>query len=458
MEKIKTWKSYQKSLNRRKNKKNRFSFLTKIFFFIVILFFAVYGSARLFYYGKAYMSAHGPTDGGTGIRPILFKNGSSAVNSDAGFDTPADIGSLRSLKDYFRDNPPSFKTIVNGRYIQKIGNFTVVYTLNPAVQKKTEEIFKKYDVPFGVMAAVNPYTGAVLGLASYSSDKSEAGDISPLLSYPPGSLVKIITASAAIESKGFSLGSDICFNGGLYGTDKAFWKQGIDTGYNRISFKQAFASSCDIAFGKVAGYYVGRRLLNSYFDKFYFNKRLPFIINIDKSKAYVPKRFFQLELTGAGFKNVKVTPLQASLIAATALNGGKFIKPYLIREIISKTGKVVYEHRSVKVLDYPINPETSNILKQMMEATVTGGVVHADFYNRSGRYMLPGVTAGGKTGTISGDNPPGLYQWFAGFGEMNGKGIAVSALVIEKPVWRIEGGGVAENAIFAYFFNQNNQK
>ena len=88
----------------------------------------------------------------------------------------------------------------------------------------------------------------------------------------------------------------------------------------------------------------------------------------------------------------------------------------------------------------------------MMIATVTKGVAHADFYNSAGRYMLPGVIVGGKTGTISGNNPQGLYQWFAGFGEMKGKKIALSALVVENPVWKIEGGGVAEKALLGYFF------
>ena len=175
-------------------------------------------------------------------------------------------------------------------------------------------------------------------------------------------------------------------------------------------------------------------------------------MGLHKSKAYIPRKFYQLELTGAGFKNVKMTPLLAALIAGSAVNGGKIVEPYIIKEIISSSGKVVYIHKEPKVLNVPITVKTAAVLKRMMIATVTKGVAHADFYNTAGRYMLPGVIAGGKTGTISGNNPQGLYQWFAGFGEMKGKKIALSALVIENPVWKIEGGGVAEKALFGYFF------
>ena len=451
MERIKDWKSYQKTLNKRKGKKNRFvSFIkyTAILIFIVLLF---YGSSALYFYGKSIFLAVNKKVQGTGIRPIVFIKDSLAGKKFSNFDI-AEVKSARSLKKYFKYNPPVFKTILNGRYVQKIGGYTIVYTVDPAVQKEAEKVFKEYSVPFGVLAAVNPDTGAVLGFASYSYNKSKSDEISPLIAYPSGSLVKIITASAAIESKGFYPGLNICFNGTMYGTDKAYWKQNIGTGSNTISFKQAFAKSCDVAFGKVAGYYVGRKLLTDYFNKFYFNNKIPFILDIRKSKAYIPRKFYQLELTGAGFENVKMTPLHAALVAGSAVNGGKIVEPYMIKEIISSSGKVVYIHKGAKILNTSITTKTAHILKRMMIATVTKGVAHPDFYSTAGRYMLPGVIAGGKTGTISGNNPQGLYQWFAGFGEMNGKKIALSSLVIENPVWRIEGGGVAEKAFFAYFF------
>ncbi len=451
MERIKGWKSYQKTLNKRKGKKNKFVSIIKYIAITVFIVLFFYGSSKLYFYGKSILSVESKKVQGTGIRPIVFIKDGLTVKNSSGFGI-SDVKSLSSLKKYLKYNPPIFKTIIDGHYVQKIGSYTVVYTVDPTVQKEAENVFKKYAVPFGVLAAVNPDTGAVIGFASYSYNKSQSDEISPLISYPPGSLVKIITASAAIESKGFYPGFNICFSGTMYGTDKTYWKQNIGIGSNKISFKQAFAKSCDVAFGKVAGYYLGRKLLINYFNKFYFNKKIPFVLDLHKSKAYIPRKFYQLELTGAGFKNVKMTPIQAALIAGSAINGGKIVKPYIIKEIISSSGKVLYIHKGAKTLNNPITAKTAHILKQMMIATITKGVAHADFYNTSGRYMLPGVVVGGKTGTISGNNPKGLYQWFAGFGEMKGKKIALSSLVIENPVWKIEGGGVAEKALLAYFF------
>ncbi len=453
MERIKDWKSYQKTLNKRKNKKNKFVYFAKYIALLTLICAFLYGLVKFYGYGKSFLLSKNKPVLGTGIRPIKFIQASAVLKKRRFNDfSSGSVNSLKSLKRYFKYHNPVFKTIKNGRYIQKIGDYIVVYTVDPSVQEEAEKIFKEYTVPYGVLAAVNPETGAVLGFASYAHNKKQSADISPLIAYPPGSIAKIITASAAIESKGFYPGLNICFNGTLYGTDKKNWEQNIGTGSNDISFKEAFAKSCDVAFGKIAGYYVGRKLLSSYFDKFNFNKKIPFILNLQESKAYIPRKFYQLELTGAGFENVKITPIQAAMIAGAAINGGRLIEPYIIKEIMSATGKIIYKHEGIKVIGYPVTAKTAYVLKQMMIATVTNGISHPDFYSYNGSYMLPGVVAGGKTGTISGNNPAGLYQWFAGFGEANKKKIALAALVVEKPVWRIEGGAVSEKTLLAYFF------
>lgn len=461
MEKIKDWKSYQKIINKQKRKKIGLAASIKLIGLLILVVLLIYGSFKLFYFSKSYLLAGSRHSQWTGIRPINFiqaQSGQAKFND--GIDPFANgaVFSVKSLKAYFRQNPPVFNKIQGGHYVQKIDGYTVIYTLKPVVQMEAEKTFKKYDVPYGVVAAVNPDTGAVLALASYSHNKNAQNEVSALNAYPPGSLIKIITASAAIESKGFYPDFNICFNGGLYGTNKTYWKQKINSGSNRISFSSAFAKSCDIAFGKVAGFYIGEKLLKEYFRKFYFGKKISFILNLQESKANIPNRFYQIELTGAGFKNIKATPLQAALISGVIVNGGKLLKPYIIKKIIGPDGKPVYIHKGFKVLDAPVTPKTASILKQMMIKTVTNGIGRPDFYNIYNQYMLPGVVTGGKTGTITGDNPAGLYQWFAGFGESGNKKIAIAALVIEKPVWKITGGGLAEKTLFAYFFKSKNLK
>jgi cell division protein FtsI/penicillin-binding protein 2 len=472
MERIKDWKSYQHILNKNKRKKPNNLRPLYIFIFIVAFLFISFGGVKLFfflknYYEKSVLSKQ-RTFLGTGIRPIKFYGAGNhkkikTLSASSNTNGAAALGrkyfnkhnfSIKSLQKYFRTHSPKFNTIKNGHYVQKLGKYTIVYTLDPVVQNEAKKVLTEYSVPFGAVAAVNPETGAVLGLYSYASNKSKKYEISDLIAYRPGSLAKIVTASAAIGAKGFYPGLNVCYNGGLYGTNKNYWIQNINTGNNRISFRLAFAKSCDIAFGKIAGFYVGRQLLQKYFNKYYFNRKIPFILNLQDSTAKVPSasKFYELELTGAGFKNARVTPILAALMSAAVINGGKLLDPYIIEEVINHKGHIVYKHKGVKVLDNPITPSTAAILKELMVSTVTKGIGRYDFYNIYNQYMLPGIITGGKTGTISGNHPTGLYQWFTGFGEAKNKKIAVSALVVEKPVWRIEGGGVSEKIIYSYFF------
>ncbi|RZD17405.1 MAG: hypothetical protein EVJ46_04050 [Candidatus Acididesulfobacter guangdongensis] len=472
MERIKDWKSYQHTLNRSKRKNSNILRPLYIFIFIIAFLVISIGGVKLFfflknYYAKSVLNKQ-QTFLGTGIRPIKFDGAGNnkkikTLSASSSTNGAAALGkkyfnshnfSIKALQRYFASHSPKFNTVKNGHYVQKLGKYTIVYTLDPVVQNEAKKVLAEYSVPFGAVAAINPETGAVLGLYSYASNKSKKTEISGLKAYRPGSLAKIVTASAAIESKGFYPGFNVCYNGGLYGTNKNYWIQNINTGNNRISFRLAFAKSCDIAFGKIAGYYVGQKLLQKYFDKYYFNRKIPFILNLQDSTSKVPpaSEFYNLELTGAGFKNTRVTPILAALMSAAVINGGKLLDPYIIKEVINSKGHIVYKHKGVRVLDNPITPSTAAILKELMISTVTKGIGRFDFYNTYNQYMLPGIITGGKTGTISGNNPTGLYQWFTGFGETKNRKIAVSALVVEKPVWRIEGGGVSEKIIYSYFF------
>ncbi len=72
MERVKNWKSYQKTFNRQRIKKNRIISFVK---YAVVLIFAVlflYGSIKIYYFGESLTSIRSKQLRGTGIRPIVF--------------------------------------------------------------------------------------------------------------------------------------------------------------------------------------------------------------------------------------------------------------------------------------------------------------------------------------------------------------------------------------------------
>ncbi|MDC4224910.1 MAG: penicillin-binding transpeptidase domain-containing protein [Candidatus Manganitrophus sp.] len=71
---------------------------------------------------------------------------------------------------------------------------------------------------------------------------------------------------------------------------------------------------------------------------------------------------------------------------------------------------------------------------------------------------LRGITIGGKTGSLSGEDPPGKYSWFVGMAPMEDPEIAVAAMVINQPKWRIKASQVAKEGLAAYFQSENLRK
>ena len=67
--------------------------------------------------------------------------------------------------------------------------------------------------------------------------------------------------------------------------------------------------------------------------------------------------------------------------------------------------------------------------------------------DQRGNAFLPGIQAAGKTGTLAGDDPYRGYTWFVGFAPADAPTIAVAALVVNEPRWRIKGAYAAREAM-----------
>ena len=78
------------------------------------------------------------------------------------------------------------------------------------------------------------------------------------------------------------------------------------------------------------------------------------------------------------------------------------------------------------------------------------GTARRTFHDRHGRPFLPGVRIAGKTGTLSGSDPYRGYTWWVGFAPAEAPTIAVAALAVNTPLWRIKASYVAREALRYY--------
>ena len=108
-----------------------------------------------------------------------------------------------------------------------------------------------------------------------------------------------------------------------------------------------------------------------------------------------------------------------ALLTAAVVRDGTIPEPYLVREIRSPDGGLIWS-RQPKEWRRAFSGETAAALRDLMVWSVEHG------YARPAR--IDGVTVGGKTGTAEvGDRAP--HAWFIGFAERAGKRVVVAVVV-----------------------------
>ncbi len=343
---------------------------------------------------------------------------------------------------------PHFEKIVAGKYTEENDAYRFIYTVDPSLQGCVQGIFRHHRPAFSAFVAIEPKTGKVLALAEYARDPSRSPGIWQRASYPAASIFKLITAAGALEKGLLEYDSSVSFRGNQYRlgpqklNENSKWER-------KTNFDEALGKSNNVVFGRVASKLLGSRTLREYSEAFGFNHPLRFDFPVEASRAIIPEETYELARCGAGFGEVTLNPLHAALIAGCIANRGIMMRPYLIAEIDKKDGEPLYQAQA-EILTQAIAEKTAKDLGRMMLRTVEDGTA-SKIFNRYGKSLLKKISIGGKTGSLSGDNPPGQYDWFIGFAPADDPQIAFAAMIINQQGWRMKGAFVAQEALKDFF-------
>ena len=326
----------------------------------------------------------------------------------------------------------------------------VTLSLNEELQAQIFNLFRRFDPLYGVFAAMEPDTGRVVALVGYR----RGGESDPWLPlkaiYPAASLIKVVTASAAIERGKVSPQDEISYRGGIYGITRGGIHTRDGRGVPKMTLEEAIARSANAVFGKVAVNHVGGPVLEEYLAKFGFGQKIPFDLPVEPSWGQVPKDDYELARTGAGFGEVYVSPLHVAMIMSAIASGGAMPRPVLIDRIEDNDGEPLYESSPVKWRD-TVLPETANAVVRMMVKTVEMGTSHRTFGSPERTPLLHDMDVAGKTGSLSGWTPSVHFEWFAGVAPVGSPRLALSALVVNDNRWKIKGSYVGKEAFNSYF-------
>ena len=291
-------------------------------------------------------------------------------------------------------------------YIEPQDGSTIRLTIDATIQEIVEKAMREcYEVnkAQAVHALVmDVYTGAVLAMCSkpdYDPNDPPREQLDALQSlmrirlisdsYEPGSTFKILTAAAALDS-GVTTPEDGFYCSGKIKVDGDTIKC-WGSPHKAETMAQALQNSCNPVFVELA-LRMGAQRFYQYLHAFGLGSKTNIDLQGEESGILIPVNSVKnVDLARIGFgQSVAVTPIQLLTAACSVLNGGRLMRPYLLKEAVSPDGTVLYR-TSPKVVSTPISEETSRTMRKLLEDVVAvGGAKNA---------RIPGYRIGGKTGT-----------------------------------------------------------
>jgi cell division protein FtsI/penicillin-binding protein 2 len=318
-------------------------------------------------------------------------------------------------------------------------------TLEPGLQRHMKKVFAQYAVPYGALVALEPSSGRVLAYVSHSSANPDAGDLARDPTPPSASVFKVVTGAALIDA-GVSPEESVCYGGGFSRLSAADIEDNPARDRSCATLAKAMGDSINTVFAKLADRRLDGERLARYAQAFGFGHALPFDAPTRPSPFEVPSERLERARTAAGFWHMHMSPLHGALIAATIANGGTMPRAAMVERVVGAHGELLHS-RTPAAFRSVIGRATAGHVAAMMTRTVTDGTAHGSFFDEKGRPYLPGISVAGKTGSLSSEQPYRHYTWWVGFAPERAPQIALAALVVNTPKWRIKASYVAREAL-----------
>jgi cell division protein FtsI (penicillin-binding protein 3) len=328
---------------------------------------------------------------------------------------------------------------------------TVVLTIDQAIQYRTEQALgaavERSNAKSGTAIVMDPQTGEILALAnapSFDPNRPPKGPAEDRVNgalqtiYEPGSTFKVVAYSAAIEE------------GLVKPEDKIDCQMGQITVAGRVihdhhpfgvlTIADALAQSSNVGVIKL-GLLVGNETMYEYIKRFGFGARTG--IDLKGESPGILRLLNRWQPSSIGSiamgQEIAVTPLQMAAAYCAIANDGMLVKPYLVRELRSPDGAVLFQAK----------PETRRILKPETTAALRTMFEGVTVFGTARKAQVEGYSAAGKTGTAQKIDPKTrAYSTtkyigsFVGFAPVKNPAVVI-IVVIDEPEGAYHGGDVA---------------
>jgi penicillin-binding protein 2 len=375
------------------------------------------------------------------------------------------------------------RVIVNSRGVEvteaerqpPVDGPSLTLTLDSRLQAAMDKAFSGRA---GSAVALDPWTGEILAMTStpaYDPNGFTTGidaalwsrlstdPATPLMNrviqgtYAPGSTFKLVMATAGLE-EGVINTSTKFYCPGYLSVYNTVFRCARASGHGVMDIHQAIAQSCNVFF-----YQVGIRLEIGRIAEYAKRLGLGALTGVDlphEVSGLIPSPEWKMRLfktpwyggetvsVAIGQGQVSVTPLQMARVAATIANGGKLVRPHLVRSVGGEMAPPDAPR------DLGLKPETLEVIRSGMRAVVAEGT--------GWRARLPGIDVAGKTGSAQvvakarlEKTPTAIailpHGWFVAFAPADKPRIALAVLVEHGGSGGEAAAPVAHDILAAYF-------
>jgi len=334
-----------------------------------------------------------------------------------------------------------------------VDGYSLVLTIDQVVQYITEreidKIFQKYNAKGATIVVMDVKTGEILALANRPTL-----DLNEFSKYPvdarrnravtdffePGSIFKIVTASAALDTGKFTLKDKVFCENGEYRVANHTLHDVHP--YGLLAFQDVIAQSSNIGTTKIAQK-LGPAVVYDYAKAFGFGASTSSGLTGEVAGILKPvSRWSKTSISAVPIgQEVCVTALQLASAISVIANGGVYMKPLIVRQVIDKKGEVIKSFEP-EIVRKVISEETARTMRDILTAVVevgTGKLAQSKFYRLAGK---TGTAQKVENGTYSHSK---FMASFIGFAPVDDPQIAI-VVIVDEPRPYYYGGVVSAPA------------
>ncbi len=340
--------------------------------------------------------------------------------------------------------------LIEKAYSPPQDGFNLVLTIDETIQyiaeRALEKAFQQNKAKGATIIVMDPRTGEILALANRptydlenftKSIPEQRTNRAIAYVYEPGSVFKIVTASAALEENVFDEDDEIFCENGAYRVGNHILHDHHPHG--TLTFQGVIEQSSNIGTTKIAQK-LGPERVYKYARFFHFSQKTGIDLGGEVAGVLSPPASWSKTSIGAipiGHE-VLVTPLQLVCAVSSIANGGIMMKPFVVKYIKDSKDELIQEFYP-EIMDRAVSSKTAERMKAILTGVVENGTGR--------RAKIDGITIAGKTGTaqkvINGQySHSKFFASFIGFGPVEDPRVA-AVVVFDEPHPNHYGGTVA---------------